>query len=213
MLINEDIEMKREYMVQDLILKNGEIFTMNEQKDVYDSISIKDGRVLELGETKMLERKADKQTTIIDLNGKTVLPGFIDAHQHMVSFGFNLLHVNCQLDSIEKVIRAIEERARQVKPDEWIIGFGFDEAQFIEERTLTKEDFSHIQNPVYITRFCLHTAVVNERALELAQITVREHQNLSEEIDMDESGMTGILRESAMDLVRRVIPPYTEAQI
>src|SRR5699024_2457825 len=140
-------------------------------------------------------------------------PGFIDAHQHIVSFGFNLLNVNCQLRSIKEVVAAIEERAKTLRPDEWVIGFGFDEANYSEGRIPTKDDFSHIENPVYIARFCLHTAIVNDRALELAGVTNETEIGTDGEIEKDENGVTGVLREAAMDLVRTIIPPYSNEQI
>lgn len=200
-------------MTADLILKNGKIYTMNDNNDIYESVAVKDGRVEVVGTWEELEKMVNEQTKVIDLVGKTVVPGFIDAHQHIVSFGFNLLNVNCGVNSIKEMVKAIEERAKTLQPDEWIIGFGFDEANYVEGRLPHKNDFAHIKNPIYITRFCLHTAVVNDRALELAGVTVETEFGSGGKIEKDTQGVTGILREAAMDLVRKKIPPYNINQI
>ncbi|HLR71625.1 MAG TPA: amidohydrolase, partial [Pseudogracilibacillus sp.] len=177
------------------------------------SVAVKDGRIEAVGTWKELENLENVHTKVIDLDGKTVVPGFIDAHQHIVSFGFNLLNVNCRVSSIKEMVHAIEERSKTLEPDEWIIGFGFDEANYVEGRLPHKDDFSHIKNPIYITRFCLHSAIVNDRALELAGVTEETEYGSDGEIDKDKQGVTGILREGAMDLVRKIIPPYNIAQI
>src|SRR5690625_4515768 len=200
-------------MTADLILKNGKVYSMNDNDDVYESVAVKDGRIETMGTWDELKNTMNEHTKVIDLDGKTVVPGFIDAHQHIVSFGFNLMNVNCRVNSIKEVVQAIEERAKSLQPDEWVIGCGFDEANYVEGRIPTKEDFAHIKNPVYITRFCLHNAVVNDRALELAGITEETEIGSDGEIEKDENGVTGVLREAAMDLVRKIIPPYSSEQI
>lgn len=200
-------------MAVDLILKNGKIYSMNDNDDVFESVAVKDGRIEAVGTWQELNNMVNEQTKVIDLDGKTVIPGFIDAHQHIVSFGFNLLNVNCRVSSIKEMVQAVEERAKILQPDEWIIGFGFDEANYAEGRLPHKDDFAHIKNPIYITRFCLHSAIVNDRALKLAGITDETEFGSDGEIVRDEKGVTGILREAAMDLVRKIIPPYTIDQI
>lgn len=200
-------------MFADFIMKNGKIYSINENNEIYESVAVKNGRVIEVGTFKNLNYLANERTEIIDLADKVVVPGFIDAHQHIVSFGFNLLHVDCGCNSIAEVVEAIEEKAEGLQPNQWIIGFGFDEANYAEGRIPTKEDFAHIKNPVYISRFCLHTAVVNNRALEIAGVTENTQIGTDGAIERNNHGITGVLREAAMDLVRKVIPPYDKGQI
>lgn len=201
-------------MTADMVLINGQIVSMDEKDNEYKCIAIKNGRIVGLAHSDEMQAFMDSKTTVIDLQGKTVLPGFIDAHQHIVSFGFNLLFVDCNKLSIREVVQSIEERASTAKPNEWIIGFGFDEAKYEEKRLPNASDFAHIQNPVYITRFCLHAAVINQTVLSLAGIDADTQVPSDSEIEKDTAGhVTGVLREKAMDLVKKVLPPFTKDQI
>src|SRR5699024_2281856 len=92
--------------------------------------------------------------------------------------------------------------------NEWIMGVGFDESLFKEGRKLNKWDFQEIKNPVYITRYCLHEAVVNQTAIERANIT-NELSIKNGVIERNKNGeATGLLKENAMSLVKDILPPY-----
>lgn len=201
-------------MGADLVLLNGEIISMDEKANKYQAIAIKNGKIIGLGDSNEIGSFISKETKIIDLEEKVVLPGFIDAHQHIVSKGFNLIHVDCNKSSICEVVKAIEERVEKAKPHDWIIGLGYDESKFEEQRSPNVDDFNHIENPVFINRFCLHTAVVNGAALSLANVDENTTIPGEGEIQIDKHGrLTGILREKAMDLIKKVMPPYTVEQI
>lgn len=195
-----------------LVLHNAEIVTMDESNSIFDAIAVTNGKITSIGTNEEILRLAGSDTTVIDLEGKTVVPGFIDAHQHMFHYGFNLLYVDCRLSSIEEMVSAIKERARNSEPHEWVIGWGYDEANFKEQRKPNKRDFEGIENPVYISRYCGHAAAVNEKALSLAGIT--EGTTVKNGIiEKDAKGeITGILVEHAKDLVREVMPARTVSQ-
>lgn len=198
----------------DIILINGDVHSLDEYNRQYEAIAVTNGKISALGLNEEILAFSKDKTTIIDLNGKTVLPGFIDAHLHLFPLGFNLSYVNCQCDSIEAVVDAIKEKAATVKTeDEWIIGWGFDESKYKEKRKLTKWDLKDIKNPVYITRYCLHEAVVNEAAMKKAQIE-KDTYVTGGIIDKNERGeLTGLLIEKAMKLVENVIPPRTKEEM
>lgn len=201
-------------MSANLILKNGNIYSMDNERNVYEAVAIKEDKIVKVGNWDEINCMVDNETKILDLKGKTVVPGFIDAHQHIISFGFNLLNVNCNKQSIKEIVQAVEEKASTLRnEEEWIIGFGFDETKLIEGRAPHKDDFAHINHPIFLTRFCLHTAVVNDKALALAGINERTIISSDGEICADHRGLTGVLREKAMDLVKNVIPPYSKEQI
>ncbi len=200
-------------MNADLILHHGTVITMDQNFQLAEAVAVKDGKILATGSNDDILQYSTSQTKIIDLEGKTVTPGFIDAHQHMINLGFNLANVNCRKASIEEVVSAIKKRAEASRPDEWIIGWGYDEAGFKENRNLHKGDFEGIPNPVYIMRYCHHAAVVNEKALELAGIT-NETTVINGIIEKDDSGnVTGVLVEQGKSLVENVMPPYTKEQM
>ena len=197
-------------MKPDLILHHGTVVTMDRDFRLAEAVAVKNGKIMATGTNEEVLQNKGPETKVIDLGGKTVTPGFIDAHQHMVNFGYNLANVNCRKSSIEEVVSAIRERAASSQPDEWIIGWGFDEAGFKEGRNLHKKDFEGIPNPVYIMRYCHHAAVVNERALNLAGITNETTVN-NGIIEKDESGnVTGVLVEQAKRLVEEIMPPFTK---
>ncbi|MEC5423268.1 amidohydrolase [Virgibacillus sp. C22-A2] len=200
-------------MGADLVLENGHIVTLDDEMREHQAIAMKNGRILELDTSKIPSLISD-ETKVIDLDGKTVLPGFIDAHQHMIQFGYKLLCVDCNLESISDVVSAIENKAKSAEPDEWIIGLGFNEANFKENRMLHREDFTHIENPVMITRYCYHAAVVNQKALIVSEINESTVNPEGGEIVKDNfNRLTGELREKALDIVKASIPPLTDREI
>ncbi|MBP3041502.1 amidohydrolase [Bacillaceae bacterium Marseille-Q3522] len=200
-------------MIADLIFYNGEIVAMDEQNNKYEAIAIKKERIAALGTNTDVLALAGKGTELIDLQGKTVLPGFIDAHQHLFNSGFNLLYVHCNQSSIKEMAEVLYQRSLEMEADEWVIGWGYDEANLKEGRQPVAADFPKIKNPLLITRYCAHTAVVNETALKLSNITATTSVK-NGGIVRDETGCaTGILKEEAISLVKKVMPPYTMKQM
>lgn len=200
-------------MSPDLIMHHGTIVTMDKNDRICEAIAVKEGEITAVGSNEEILAQKSRKTRFIDLEGKTLLPGFIDAHQHMFIFGFNLLYVDCRLPSIEAVVAAVKEKAEESGPDDWIIGWGYDEDMFKEKRKLHKSDFEGIEQPVFITRYCAHAASVNERALNMANIT-RHTAIQNGIIEKDEQGEpTGVLVEQAKSLVEKVMPDYTKEQM
>ncbi|HEX7063711.1 MAG TPA: amidohydrolase family protein, partial [Bacillales bacterium] len=199
-------------MKADLILKNGRVVSMDDDASEYEALAIYDGKIIGLGSDREVADYEGRRTQVVDLNDKTVLPGFIDAHQHMISTGFNLRNVDCRVESIEELVHKIKERAEMCAPDEWVIGWGYDESRFTEKRHPTKADFAGIDRPVFVTHYSLHSAVANDAAMEAAGISVEttvEHGV----IEKDERGeLTGRLTEDGLALVKNSIP-YTVEQM
>jgi predicted amidohydrolase YtcJ len=201
-------------MYADFVLVNGRIVSMDQDKREYEALAAKNGRIIGLGKDKDIEKWIGAATASIDLEGKTVVPGFIDAHQHMVNFGFYLSQVNCSVDSIEELVNAVRESAATLKNEEWVIGIGFNEDRFKENRFPNAADFADIPNPVYLLRNCLHTAVVNQTTLELAGINEHSPDVAGGEIVRDTNGKpTGVLKEKALDFVKRILPPFSLEEI
>ncbi|KIL80240.1 amidohydrolase [Bacillus badius] len=201
------------HLYADTVFHNGFIASMDSKQNTYEAMAIKDGKILSLHTDLLIKEYIGPDTNVIDLEGKTVLPGFIDAHQHMFNTGFNLLNVNCDCSSAAELIYAIKERANEIGPDDWIIGWGYNESNFTHDEPINKHSLAGISNPVFISRYCLHTAVVNERALQLANIS-KDSQVEGGIIEKDESGeLTGVLKERAMDLVKNALPSYDEESL
>ncbi|MBU7044735.1 MAG: amidohydrolase [Theionarchaea archaeon] len=101
----------------------------------------------------------------IDLEGKVLIPGFIDCHTHLIGMGLKLLNVDLSsVTCAEKAVALLEERAENLEPDEWVLGYGWDESFWSERRYLTAKELSHIEHPVYAVRVDGHIAVLNTAA-------------------------------------------------
>ena len=205
-------------MQADLALINGNIITLNPSKPHAQAIAIKNNRIVKVGENGEIKPLIKESTKVIDLTGKTALPGFIDTHIHIAGFGKTLTEVNLRgIQSIKEMQEKLEKRVEKTGEEEWILGRGWDQDRLKEKRYPTRWDLDKVSpnNPVVFTRVCGHLCVVNSRALEKASITAETTPPPGGKIDKDpKTGEpTGILREKAMDLVHRVMPEPSEHQL
>ena len=156
-----------------LILYNATFHTMDPANPRAEAAAIADGRFLAVGRKDEVMNLAGAGVTRVDLGGKTVLPGFIDAHAHTASSGLRLLKdVNCDLRSITAIQDAIRQRAAKTPPGEWIVGFLYDDTKTAEERPLTIVDLDAAapKHPVIVGHRGGHTAWVNTAALNRADV-------------------------------------------
>lgn len=194
-------------MKADLVLMRGDVYSPH--KGV-TSIAVYKDRIVKLGSEEEILPYIGPNTKVINLEGKAVLPGFIDAHIHLSYFGFSLEQLDLRgTKSIEELKRVVMERAKSAGKDEWIIGRGWDQELFAEGRYPSRWDLDEVapDNPVFLKRVCGHVVVVNSKALEISGITKDTKDPPGGRIDRDERGEpTGILRENAIELVRSKIP-------
>ncbi|MEM2889257.1 MAG: amidohydrolase [Candidatus Bathyarchaeia archaeon] len=206
-------------MEADLVLANGQIITMNPSKPNAEAVAIKNGKIIGVGEWNEVVGYVGGSTKIIDLKGKTVIPGLIDAHIHVADFGRTLSWVELSdAKSIEEVKEKIRVYSKNVPKGKWIIGYGWNENNFKEKRCLNAKDLDKaaMDNPVVLYRQQGRVCAVNSKALELAGITKETSSPPNGEIEKDpQTGEpTGILRESATDLLWKIIPePSVEENI
>ncbi len=194
---------------------NGKIFTSDtsEPGALYAEALLCDGgRILFAGAEKDLPAGEYPR---IDLGGRTVIPGFVDAHMHPVMLADFSRQIAClppKVNSIQELIQEIA-RVRSEKPEGgWIKGWGYDEGKFAEHRSPSRYDLDKGSSdfPVFLTRSCEHIRCVNSKALELAGITRDTPDPQGGEIERDEHGEpTGVLKENARDLVLPFMPPET----
>ena len=125
----------------ELILYNGNIWTVNLQQPRAQAVAISGGRFLAIGSNDEVLALAAGKAKKIDLGGKTVLPGFIDAHSHPAEAGLSHLRmVDCDLRSIADILTALRERASKTPPGEWVLGFKYDDTKTSEGRPLTRPE-------------------------------------------------------------------------
>jgi len=204
----------------DLILVNGTIITVNASDTIAQAVAIQGERIIAVGDTTFIDSLAAPTTQRIDLNGRTVTPGLLDAHAHFSPSQFNRpdsLDLSYpRVKSIQDVQSAIAELAKEVPSGQWIQGRGWDEGKFAERRLITVQDLDEIapEHPVWLSHTTGHYGVANSAALSLAEIQGKTPDPPSGTIDRDSSGHpTGVLKETAQDLVTAWIPPLTEAEM
>ena len=193
----------------DVVYTNAYFYTVNDENPLASEIAVKNDKFIYVGK-KTPHSFIDEGTLVIDLKGKFVLPGFIDSHLHFMDGGFSISSIDLRnAASKDEFIKKIENYAKNLPKGEWILSGNWDhtlwKGQPLPERWWIDKVTS--DNPVMINRLDGHMALANSLALKLAGLTndVKTPpggvivRNKKEEI-------TGILKESAMQLVRRVIP-------
>jgi len=198
----------------DTIIYNGKIQTMRSRSDVVEAIAIKGGKVISTGNNKDVTSLSGRKTIEIDIGGRLVLPGLIDTHTHLETIAEGMINVNLKgARSIDEVLKTIEENAPD-EPDKWVVSsFWHPFAQLREKRLPTRFDIDKVcpNNPVLLLTVG-HIAIVNSRALEIAGMDKSSPDSNGNEIGRDPvtGNLNGVLQESAIRLVQRLIPPHNE---
>ncbi|MFQ6125188.1 MAG: amidohydrolase [Candidatus Heimdallarchaeota archaeon] len=206
--------MTQDSQMRKLVLTHGNVITMDEKKPKAQAVLVVGDKIYKVGSDAEIKRLIDEDTEEIDLEGKTVVPGFVDCHAHPMSFGQALMAVNCRtppVNSIKEMAHKIMEAAEEKVEGEWIIGRGYDDFKLAEKRHPNRWDLDKVapNNPVVITRMCGHVIVVNSLALELAGISKDITDPDGGQIDRDPetNEPTGVLRGNAEDLIWKVMSP------
>jgi predicted amidohydrolase YtcJ len=211
-------------MNPDLVIINAKIVTVDDDCSIAEAMAIKDTRIFGVGSDVDMKKLAGKNTEILDLKGATVLPGINDAHCHLNGFGLERPPMVVELGypsikSLADIKRATATKVAVTEPGKWITGWGWDRGFLAElkdkpETWPNRSDIDPVSpdNPVVYTDFSGHVCLVNTKALEMAKINKQTPDPGNGIIQRDSSGEpTGILFETAAALVRKLIPPSTEA--
>ncbi len=196
----------------DTIFTGGHIITMDPILPRAEAVAVSAGRIIAVGTAQEIAELAGPDTTVVRLDGKTMVPGFNDGHSHLLQYGLELATVDLTPEvcpSIAKMKELIAQRAAQTRPGEWIRGWGWDESRMEEGRMPTADDLSQAapNNPVMITRTCYHMVVANRLALRLGGVTEDTADPQGGCIVRDEHGQaTGLLQDNAQAFVKSVIP-------
>jgi predicted amidohydrolase YtcJ len=185
-----------------LILHGGNVLTMDPADPSAQAVAIAGDRVYAVGSNDDVLSLATSRTRKIDLGGKTVTPGFIDAHTHIAYSGLrHLKQVDCDLRSISAIQSAIRERAAKTPRGQWVIGFKYDDTKTSDGRKLTRADLDAAapDHPVFVGHRGGHTAYVNSLALQRAGITEQTPDPPGGQFDREAGTkrLTGGLRELA----------------
>lgn len=187
----------------DIVFKNGQVITVDPNNRIAEAVAIKDNKILKVGDNRQVGLYIDNQTEVIDLNGNSLLPGFIDAHLHLIAHALTKVTVDCRdsnINSLADLFNKLEKVVKRTPPGEWIIATNFFENEIVEKRLPMRHELDRVsdQHPIFVMRTCLHKSIVNSKALALAGMDETTPDPVGGIIERDESGkLTGLLIENA----------------
>jgi predicted amidohydrolase YtcJ len=202
----------------DLLLTNARIWTVNPAQPAAEAVAIAGARVVAVGKDADLRPLAGPKTRVLDMHGRRIVPGFYDSHVHLLGSGLRLAEVALKDANDEAEFgRRLREFDRRLPRDRWLLGGEWDHDRTFAGRLPTAEliDKYVADRPVFLRRYDGHMAIVNSRVLQLAGITAETPDPPGGVIYRKPGSRqpSGLLRDNAMGLVERLIPPTTDTEI
>lgn len=204
----------------DMIIYGGPIYTVDEDNKTVEAVAVRAGEIVFVGALEEARKSAGEGTTMLDLEGKTMTPGWIEGHGHFFGMGQSKLNLDLsQVKSYDEMVAMVAEAAAKAEPGDWILGRGWHQSKWTEEpeevvkgfQTHNKLSEASPNNPVWLTHASGHAAFGNAKAMEIAGVTAETPDPEGGEIIKNELGNpTGIFNERAMGLVSRNIPDSNE---
>ncbi len=192
----------------DLVLTNGKVFVADADFSIVNTVVVNDGLIVASGDDSLLDRYDAAET--VDLEGKLLIPGFIDSHTHIRGRPQRYIELG-EVTSIAEIQELISAKIEDIGEGEWITGYGWSEDELDEGRRPLRSDLDAVapDNPVILTRAGGHSAVTNSLALELADVTLNTPQPEGGVIEVGDDGeLNGIIRER-QNIVGRLVPDST----
>ena len=204
----------------DLVIWGGPIYTVNDRNEKAEAVVVAADTILYAGSRSEAEKYAGASTRVIDLKGKTMTPGFIESHAHIMGVGYNRLNVDLMaVNSYEELVEKVKEAADNTPEGEWILGRGWHQDKWITTPEKTVQGFQthHLlseavpNHPVFLSHASGHAGFANAKAMEVAGISKSTKSPEGGEIFRDINGEpTGLFNETAQGLIRKAIPETTE---
>lgn len=206
----------------DLIVYGGTIYTVNENQPLVEAVAVRGDRIVFAGTEREARKLQSKTTQLINLEGKTMTPGFIEGHGHLMGVGYNELNLDLMdVKSYDELVQRVKEAAQKAQPGQWILGRGWHQDKWdVKPDRMVKGFQTHHKlseatpdNPVFLRHASGHAAMANAKAMEIAGVNQLSKEKTGKgnieggEIILDELGNpTGIFNERAMSLIARHIP-------
>ena len=195
----------------DVVLHGGHVLTMDSRQPVAQAVAIADGRFLAVGSNDDVLNLAHARTTRLDLGGRTIVPGFIDAHTHPAYAGYrHLKQVDCDMRSIAAIQEALRARAANTAAGDWVIGFKYDDTKTSDGRRLTRDDLDAVSraHPIVVEHRGGHTAYCNSAAFQKAGVTEKTPDPPGGRFDRDPATgrLSGRAAETAKEAIDSQVP-------
>ena len=200
----------------DMILVNGRVYTVDDNRPIVTAFAVRNGRIVFAGAESEVRTFAGPRTKVLDAKGATVLPGLIDAHAHLLGLGNSLRNVQLAGSrTYDEVIAKVVERAKTMKPGEWIEGRGWDQNLWPDKKFPTHEALSRAlpDNPVILSRIDGHAVLANAAAMRAAKVSASTKDPSGGRIERFADGSpSGVFVDNAESLIERAVPDASTAQ-
>ena len=202
----------------DTVIRNANVITMDTARPRVQAVAMSNGRFIGLGSNEDVETFIGPGVKVMDLRGRTVLPGFIDAHIHVLNSGIrHVMAADCDLTSVSAIQTALRERVETTAPGQWVQGFKFDDTKTVENRFLFREDLDAVStfHPIMVSHRAGHIYYLNSMALELAGFTRDTPDPFGGRLgrDPDTGELNGVVYERAIEPVRFGLIPSDTPEI
>jgi len=205
--------------LSDLIFYNGRVITVEERAEEADAVAVNGSMIAAVGRANDILELRKPHTTLVDLKGRALVPGFNDSHMHLVGYALTSEKVDLRrCRSIDELVEAIADfiKENELDPGQWVFGWGWDQSLFREQSMPDRKDLDRAapEHPVAILRTCCHIMSVNTAALKVAGIDRSAVTVEGGSIEVDDRGRpTGVLEEKAMSLVSGLQPCLDRAKL
>ncbi|PIQ47227.1 MAG: amidohydrolase [Cytophagales bacterium CG12_big_fil_rev_8_21_14_0_65_40_12] len=209
----------------DTIFINGIVYTVDDVNTQIQAVAVKNGMITAVGETSTIQKLKGENTKVVDLQGKTMTPGFIESHGHLMGVGYNKLELDLMyVKTYDELVAKVAEAVEKAAPGDWITGRGWHQDKWIERPDNMVKGFqthdllsaASPNNPVYLRHASGHAAFANQKAMQLAGVNRLSIEQLSSQVEGGEiikddlGNPTGVFTERAAGLVGRLVPRDTE---
>ena len=213
----------REVIVQtaDTVFLNGQVITVDPDDSIEEALAVGGHRILAVGSDEKIRQFIGDSTQTVDLAGRSLLPGIVDAHMHLLVYGTNMLGVNCKqphMETLDDVFDELRQKCEQTEPGEWVRASGFNNTTIAEERYPTRGELDEVstKHPILVVRTCGHISIANSLALEHAGVDRDTEDPEGGRISRNEDGEpNGLLVEaahmSAFETASFTEPEYRQA--
>ncbi|MDH7604301.1 MAG: amidohydrolase [Melioribacter sp.] len=204
----------------DLVLLNGNVVTMDDSNMYAEAVAIKGNKILSVGSAEEVEKLIGDSTEVIDLDGKFVMPGFIESHAHLIGLGESLVNIDLKnARNWDDIIKLIADAAKNTKPGEWIIGRGWHQEKFNSKPQPNVNGYpvhdklSEVtpNNPVILFHASGHAIFANAKAMQIAHVDKNTKNPNGGTIVRDKLGNpVGVFEENAEQLITKFYEEYLE---